>query len=318
MSKFAVYLPAVAFLSFSAMGVAQEPSRSDQSVASSDNTSIEEILVTGTKQDLTLQEIDVSVEIFNQERLDAEALFDLNDVLRRIPNVVSDGSNGQLTIRGISRAGLGGQGVTSNIYLDGAPINSRALGLGSDSVWDINQIEVLRGPQSTVQGRNALAGAIVLRTTDPSYEWEGKGRVRAAEFGGRQYAAALSAPLVENQLALRLSADLQQTDGFITNALDGSAQDDLENLLVRAKVLIEPDALPALRAKVTVDYNETDSGITSVAAPVPANDPAFSAFDPEDFLTFQRPIEFTAETLRLLTDVAYELSPALTLRFVGT
>ncbi|MEM1142825.1 MAG: TonB-dependent receptor [Pseudomonadota bacterium] len=298
--------------------VLAQPQAADTPFTAGADPVIEEVIVSGTKQDLTLQEIDVSVEVFSQERMNKEALFDLSDVLRRIPNVVSEGSNAQISIRGISRSGLGGQGVTSNIYLDGAPLNSRALSLGSDSVWDIAQIEVLRGPQSTVQGRNALAGAIVMRTADPTYEWQAKGRLRGAEYGGRQYAAALSGPIVEDQLAFRLAADLQQSDGFIRNALTGAAQDDLENLLLRAKLLFEPAALENLRAVLTIDYNNTDSGTNAVTPPVPASDPDFTDFDTQDFLTFQRPVEFEAETLRVLSDVSYELTAGLTARFIGT
>ncbi|MEM9990043.1 MAG: Plug domain-containing protein [Pseudomonadota bacterium] len=112
------------------------------------------IIVTGTKQNLSLQEVDVSAEVFDQDRLDREALFDLNDVLARTPNIVTTGTNGQITIRGLDRFGTGGagQGVTSNVYLDGAPINNRALIFGSDSVWDVEQIEILRGPNPLFRG----------------------------------------------------------------------------------------------------------------------------------------------------------------------
>ncbi|MEM6649348.1 MAG: TonB-dependent receptor [Pseudomonadota bacterium] len=279
------------------------------------------IIVTGTKQNLSLQEVDVSAEVFDQDRLDREALFDLNDVLARTPNIVTTGTNGQITIRGLDRFGTGGagQGVTSNVYLDGAPINNRALIFGSDSVWDVEQIEILRGPQSTVQGRNALAGAVILKTADPTYQPEVKGRIRAAEYGTQQYAGVVSGPIVADQLAFRLATDFQTTDGFTTNALTGDDHNEKENLLVRAKLLAEPQAMPGLRAEFTVDYNDFEGGSrNSVNADRPASDPNFISFDPEDLVSLGRPEATRAETIRFLTEIAYEWTPNLTLRAIGT
>ncbi|MEM6415429.1 MAG: TonB-dependent receptor [Pseudomonadota bacterium] len=291
------------------------------------------IIVTGTKQGLTLQEAEVSVEVFDQARLDDENLFNLDDVLQRVPNVSSQ-SGSQITIRGISRSGTGGagQGVTSNVYLDGAPISSAALAFGADSVWDIAQIEVLRGPQSTVQGRNALAGAIVLRTEDPTYEWEYKVRTRYQSFNTKQLAGVISGPIIEDQLAFRVSTDYQETDGFITDGINLSNQDEQDNLLIRGKLLWEPNAIPDLRAELTVDYNRLNRKIlSSVAGPSVAGspvitgdgsivdfEPGFPDFDFDDFLSFPTNEETDGEILRFLADIQYELNENLNLEFIGT
>ncbi|MEM9990044.1 MAG: hypothetical protein AAF723_11045, partial [Pseudomonadota bacterium] len=66
-----------------------------------------------------------------------------------------------------------------------------------------------------------MAGAVILKTADPTYQPEVKGRIRAAEYGTQQYAGVVSGPIVADQLAFRLATDFQKTDGFTTNALTG-------------------------------------------------------------------------------------------------
>lgn len=277
------------------------------------------IIVTGTKQNLTTQEAEVSVDIFDEARLDEESLFRLDDVLTRVPNVTSTGGAG-ITIRGIGRAGVSGQGVTSNVYLDGAPISSAALQSGFDSVWDIGQIEVLRGPQSTVQGRNALAGAIVLRANDPTYEWETNLRARYATFDTQQFAGSLSGPIIEDELAFRIAADYQATDGFVRNAITLGDQNSSENLLIRGKLLVEPKSIPDLRAEFTVDFTDVTTGILfgTVEAPGDIDTAAYYDFDFTSFSSFAVPEQSDAETLRILTDIEYELNENISFQFIGT
>lgn len=282
----------------------------------------DEIVVMGTKQGLTVQESEVSAEVFSAERIDRESVFSLDDLVLRTSNVTLGGNSDTITIRGIARSGIGdaGQGVTSNVYLDGAPISNEALFFGFDSLWDVAQVEVLRGPQSTVQGRNALAGAIVITTKDPTYEWEAAARLRYETFNSQQYAGIVSGPIIEDQLAIRLAVDHQKTDGFVDNAVTGNDQDFSENLLLRGKLLIEPAPLPDLRAEVTVDFNDSRRGAprSSIFFPIAADDPAFEDFDVSERLTFGEPIDADSETLRVISDISYDLNENLTLRAIGT
>jgi len=186
----------------------EKPPKSDE---------VERIFIVGTKQELTLQEVDASVELFTAERLSAERIVDLNDALIRVPNLTSSGSSNSIAIRGIGRNGASGEGrgVTSNVYVDGSPLSGTALGRSLTSLWDVQQVEVLRGSQSSVQGRNALAGAIVITTADPTYTPEGKLRLTYGENNSYQVAGAFSNALIDEQLAFRLAADIQESDGFI-------------------------------------------------------------------------------------------------------
>ncbi|MEM1112742.1 MAG: TonB-dependent receptor [Pseudomonadota bacterium] len=297
----------------SSPGLAQFVDSSDR--ANQDNQ-IEEVIVFGTKRGLTLQEAEVSVEVFTSQRIDDESLFRLDELLQRTPNVQ------ERSIRGISRFGIGGagQGVTSNVYLDGAPSSNDALGFGIDSLWDIGQVEVLRGPQSTVQGRNALAGSIVMRTKDPSFEREGALRMRAAEYDTYQMAGVISGPLIADTLAARFSADWQETRGYITNAFTGEPSDEGENLGLRGKLLYTPDGERELRALLTVDYNKNESAPQNgvVFSEFATNDPAFPDFDFYDFVSFSNPEFRENETTRVIADLSLRLNDVWALRAIGT
>ncbi|MEP2653375.1 MAG: TonB-dependent receptor plug domain-containing protein, partial [Paraglaciecola sp.] len=233
----------------------------------SSNQEIEQIYIVGSKQELTLQEVDASVELFTEERLDAERIVDISDVLIRIPNVASNGAGSSVTIRGIGRTGStgSGQGVTSNIYIDGSPLSGTALNRGVTSLWDTQQVEVLRGSQSSIQGRNALAGAIVVTTAEPTYEESGKFRLSYAEHNTSQIAGAYGNSIIDEQLAFRVAADFQNTDGFIDSIYFDDNTDKEERLLLRAKFLFEPKAIDDLTMKLTVDHNDIQVGNGSLS-----------------------------------------------------
>lgn len=310
----------VAFAAFFATGAMAEneaTSAADDGLADDQPT----IVVTGTKQNLSIQEIEVSAEVFTEERIDREALFSLDDILARTPNVSGGTVTSNLAIRGISRNGVGtaGQGVTSNVYVDGAPLATQALSFGFESLFDVQQVEVLRGPQSTVQGRNALAGAIIINTKDPTYNWEIGGRVRIAERDTQQFSSVISGPIVADQLAFRAVVDFQQTDGFV-DLPSGDDFDFVESLTTRGKLLFEPEFLDGLRAEFIVDYSESDLGAASgfVQPLSPITTPEGRAFDFGGSVTFGAPQDQESETLRFIADLGYALDDNFTLRAIGT
>lgn len=276
---------------------------------------IEKIYIRGTKQELTLQEVDASVELFTTERLDAERIVDLNDALIRIPNVSSTGSTGSITIRGISRSGASGagQGVTSNVYVDGSPLSGGVLTRSLASIWDTQQVEVLRGSQSSVQGRNALSGTIVITTADPTYDPEGKFRLTYAEDNTYQIAGAYGNKLIDDQLAFRLAADYQKSDGYIDHINADRNADFEKRLLLRGKLLFEPKAIDDLTIKLTVDHADNDTGETrktvntsSVGSNV--TDAAFADFDVFDFNSSGRFVQNNVQSTRVILDTYYDLS----------
>lgn len=280
---------------------------------------IETVVVVGIKQPIDLQNTVESVEVFTDERFDQENLFTVADALARTPNVsvISDGLI-NVSIRGINRQGTNnaGAGTAINVFQDGMPLNRDSLLFNTSSAWDINQVEVLRGSQSTIQGRNSIAGAIVIQSKKPSYEWEGAARIRGAEFGERQTAGVISGPIIDDQLAFRLSADYQESDGFIEDGL-GEPTGSRDSRTVRGRFLIEPEALSGLSALLTVEYVDQRAG--GFVGQQVMSERGDLDFDPEDRTTFSLiRSDYDFEAWRYFADITYEFNDAVTLKVLGT
>ncbi|WP_240075498.1 TonB-dependent receptor [Eikenella corrodens] len=120
----------------------------------------------------------------------------------------------------------------------------------------MRQVEVLRGPQSLVRGQNAVAGAIVMRSNDPTQEWEGAVRLGAGNQKTRNGALMVSGPIVKNNLAFRLSAERQQRESyepFVHYDPAGNPR-RVENTNIRFKLLFTPEAYPNFLSRLTFNY----------------------------------------------------------------
>ena len=229
-------------------------------MAASDSAAMDAIIVRGQKVERTLQDTVASVAVYDNEEIEKQNFINLFDILDQTANVTAGFDDSVFSIRGIRNQGAGLGDSTSDvstIYVDGVFLPSSLFTNGALNLWDIGSVEVFRGPQSTIQGRNALAGAIVINTIDPSFEFEGRGQVSYAENSTWRTSAAVSVPIIEDQFALRLTADYAETDGFVENPTLGrsdSAAADVRTL--RAKALITPRAVPNLT--VRLGYTHVD------------------------------------------------------------
>ncbi len=278
------------------------------------------LVVTGTKQGLSVQDTQTSVELFDEERIERDVLFSLDDVLQRTPNVSMQNVQTGYSIRGIGQDGVGfaGTGRTSTVYVDGVPLSFDSE-QGQQSLWDVQQVEILRGPQSTVQGRNALAGAVVIKTNDPTYQWESRARLLAGTQDTRRASGVVSGPIVADQVAFRLAYDYQTYDGDVAEATTGIRQEFQDSRTLRGKLLIEPDAFPDLSVKLTLEHVDTDFGeFNTIFAPVSFTDPSFSDFDPFGGNTHTRVRLEEPETDKVVADIAYDLNDHWQLISVST
>ncbi|MEM6913691.1 MAG: TonB-dependent receptor, partial [Pseudomonadota bacterium] len=281
------------------------------------------VIVTGTKQGLGIQDTQASVTVITGEAIEEQAIVNIDDLLLRTPNVSGGGSNSLNTasIRGVTLEGIGfaGQAFTANVYVDGSP-NSFNANQGANNLWDVAQVEILRGPQSTTQGRNALGGAIIINTADPEYNWSGSIRARAGNEEQQQYSAFVTGPLIKDQVAFRLAADYREVDFNVVNDDTGNNTRFEEATTLRAKLLIEPEAIDGLRIELISSFSDTEFGeFGRASSPVPANDPTFSAFDPFGRETFGIQTRFEdSESLRYTADVNYEVNENWTLFALGT
>ena len=222
---------------------------------------LEEVVVTGQKIERSLQDTITSVAVYDAELIDTQNFVTLGDVLNQTANVSAAFNESVISIRGVRNSGAGtaeNPSDVSAVYIDGVFLPSSLFTSGTLNLWDVSSVEIFRGPQSTVQGRNALAGAIVMRTTDPGYEFDLAAQAEIADYGTWRASAAASLPLVDDQFALRIAIDETRTDGFITNpTLMTDKSDRREASTFRAKALWEPAGLENLR--VTLNYTNIDS-----------------------------------------------------------
>ncbi|WP_155524511.1 TonB-dependent receptor [Oleisolibacter albus] len=298
----------VALLALMGQAAAAEPG-----TAPGDAPMLDEVVVTGEKQGRSLHNTPSSVHVVGSEQIEAEGLVDLYDVLDRTANAGSRAGKAGVTIRGIDAFGVSGagNGMLASIYVDGAVLPRRAVQAANLAVWDVKQVEVLRGPQSTLQGRNALAGAIVLRTEDPGFDWSGKARLVYGEGGRHEAAAAIGGPLVADELAFRLSAEATEKNGFSYNPVRDEYADRRTTGSYRAKMLYTPKALPDLEVKLSASHLRSREGteFVDITNGTRWDDRANYSNDPNKTET---------DTNILVLDVGYALSDQVTLTSLTT
>ncbi|MEM9045490.1 MAG: TonB-dependent receptor [Pseudomonadota bacterium] len=218
--------------------------RVSQTNATSEPVILDQIVVEGELQNRTIQETQTSVVVIEGDELERRGDFDVFDVIERIPNVTSSFGDRSFVVRGINARGVGsgGSGLLINTSVDGVTLpDELAVSFGPYSTWDLEQVEVLRGPQSTQQGRNALAGAIVIRSADPTYETEMKARLEGGQRTTVGGAYTLNLPIIEDKVALRVSAEHVRNDGFVENPTLGvDDYDARRQTTVRAKLRFDP------------------------------------------------------------------------------
>ncbi|MEP3329768.1 TonB-dependent receptor [Sedimentitalea sp.] len=169
---------------------------------------LDPINVYGDRSATDLSDSTASVAIIPEDRLDTPTTQTVTDTFRQTVNVTDgDFTESGFVIRGINSEGLtpGGAGAPlASIYIDGVQQTAEAARRGMRSVFDAEQVEIYRGPQSTLTGRNALAGAIYVRTKDPEFYESGKVELTYGENNKREVGLAYGGALTEN-LAYRLS-----------------------------------------------------------------------------------------------------------------
>jgi outer membrane receptor protein involved in Fe transport len=189
--------------------------------AAHETGAIEEVVVTATRREEKLSRVPVSISAFTDLKMDVLGVKSFADLARFTPGVTFDTTTNDISIRGIdSQAGSG----TTGIYIDDTPIQIRNLGFGSDnslpSVFDLERVEVLRGPQGTLFGAGSEGGTIRYITPQPSltdYTGLARGEVSFTQTGAPSYEAggAFGGPIVENSLGFRVSAWDRRDGGWI-------------------------------------------------------------------------------------------------------
>jgi len=193
---------------------------------------LQEIVVTATRREERLQDVPISVSAFSQEKLDIQGLKNIDDLSRLSPGVAFsrngmgssanyNDENSDINIRGVdSTAGTS----TTGIYIDDTPVQTRHIGFGAvnpfPQLFDLDRVEVLRGPQGTLFGAGAEGGAVRFISPDPNLTVRtgyARADVATTDGGATSYeaGAAFGSPVIDNTLAFRISASYRRDGGWV-------------------------------------------------------------------------------------------------------
>lgn len=265
-----------------------------------EKASLQSIVVTGELINRNLQDTVTSANIEMGAQLEQRGDNKLDASTQRMGNVFSNGFN--FTIRGITTSGPSntGRGQTITTTIDGARVsNFFDQNVTTYSTWDLAQIEVLRGPQSTQTGRNALAGAVTINSQDPIFDQETKIRLGSAEGGTRQAAFAMNTELQEDVLALRLSGEVLDSDGFTDYPNTRTHTGDTDRETLRAGLLWQPNEKASALLKVTrVDQSEPTTEVDRTTYP-------------DRVVTRDFPGSYEKDLTSVNLDISYEISDIL-------
>ena len=195
---------------------------------------VEEVVVTATKKEESTQDLALSVEAYTSEMIAENQIYDLSDLAEVVPGFETGkgiGSGSAFTMRGIGSYGIGAAVVSSLV----TNINGHSVGTGQFvdlGMMDIERIEVLKGPQGTINGRNSVQGVINVITARPTDELSGYVDIEGGVYNSRRVTSAFNLP-VNDQIKTRLALMTNRRDGMVHNPVTGNDFDDRNDMGLR-------------------------------------------------------------------------------------
>ncbi len=243
---------------------------------------LEEIVVTSRRRSEVLQDVPIPISVVGGTQIQESGSFNVTRVKEMIPSVqmyTSNPRNTGINIRGIgSPFGLTNDGLDPGVgyYVDGV-YYARPAAATLDFI-DIDRIEVLRGPQGTLFGKNTSAGAFNIITRKASFTPELNFETSFGNYGYIQAKASVSGPL-SNKFAARLSFSGTQRNGVVDNVATGRATNDINNLGFRAQLLYKPSENTSITLAGDASDQEPDGYAQVVAGVVTTQRPAYRQFN---------------------------------------
>jgi iron complex outermembrane recepter protein len=218
----------------------------------------EVVIVTATKRETTLQSIPVAVSVTSAQTIAQAQVRDLNDIQTLVPSLRistnQSSTNATFIVRGFGN-GANNAGIEPSVavFIDGV-YRSRA-GAAIGDLPNLQRVEVLRGPQSTLFGKNASAGVISLVTREPKFEFGGAAELSYGNFNAIVAKADITGPLTEHA-AGALSVGYNRRDGYVENIGLGIDVNDRNRYNIRGDLLIKPS--DSLKVRLIADYDYLD------------------------------------------------------------
>lgn len=224
-----------------------------------------QIIVTATKRAQTLQETPVAVSVTTAETIEQAQIRDINDLQTVVPSLrVSQLQSAFATTFSVRGFGTDGNNLglepSVAVFVDGV-YRSRAVSQISD-LPNLERVEVLRGPQSTLFGKNASAGVISLVTKAPSFNLEGSAEVSYGNYDAIVARGYISGP-ISDTIAVSVAGGINKRDGFVTNGFNGDDLNDRNRWFARSEALF--DNGNNFRFRLIGDWDEIDEKCCAVA-----------------------------------------------------
>jgi iron complex outermembrane receptor protein len=221
---------------------------------------LEEIVVTARKRDESIKDVPVTVDVFTQAAIESAGIRKPQDFISMVPNMTlvetQNAGNAFVVVRGVSQARNSEPSVA--VLVDGVLETNPAE--FNQELFDIKQIEVLKGPQGALYGRSAIGGAIIITTQDPSDHLEGRVKAGFGNGSSKRAQAGLSGPIGNsNTLSFRLSYNYYDTEGFIPNAYLGGKADPARDHSARLRLLWKPSDAFTGDLRLSVDRLRTQA-----------------------------------------------------------
>lgn len=219
-----------------------------------------EVVVTARKRDESFQNVPITVNVLTEQTIESAGIQSPRDFIALVPNMTlvetQNAGNSFVTVRGISQARNSEPSVA--VLVDGV-LETNPYEFDQE-LFDIRQIEVLKGPQGALYGRNAIGGAIIIRTKDMSDQFEGTAKVEVGNGPSQRAQLAVSGPVdPAGTLKYRASVNVYSTDGYLRNAYLGGKADPVKDYSGRLRLVWKPlDSLSA-DLRVYADRLETQA-----------------------------------------------------------
>ncbi len=238
---------------------AQQPAPPPAETAQDDAAENAEIIVTATRRSEGLSKIPIAVTAVSMEQLRNSGGTDIRQLNQLAPSLLvssaTNESNGAARVRGVGTVGEN-PGLESSVavFIDG--VYRSRTGVGLTDLGELERVEVLRGPQGTLFGRNASAGLLNITTAMPKDEFGGLAEVSYGNFDNIRLQGSLTGPIAGDKLMFRVDGLYNKRDGFLRDVVSGRTLADRNRWLLRGQLLAKPTEDISIR--IIADYNSKD------------------------------------------------------------
>ncbi|HEV7233759.1 MAG TPA: TonB-dependent receptor, partial [Sphingorhabdus sp.] len=266
LAKCAVRTAMLSTISIASFGVGSIAHAQDEAPQAEEATEDEDvIIVTATKREQTLQDVPISVSVTTAESIERSQIRDLIDLQTLVPSLkvgqLQSSANTNFIIRGFGN-GANNAGIEPSVgvFIDGVYRSRSAAQIGD--LANIQRVEVLRGPQSTLFGKNASAGIISIVTRAPQFEFGGGVEVSYGNYDAIVVRGNVTGP-ISDTLAVAVEGNFNKRDGYITVVNRATKSNDRDRWGVRGQILWEPSE--TFKIRLIADYDQIDEICCGVA-----------------------------------------------------